>query len=517
MFRASHRYFASAFKSDVDSPDYADPDVRGMERATKLCRDVYMGTLHLRELEDEYLPRFPLEERENYNQRVQTAVLYNALRRTVRGLAGIVFQRDPFLTDKVPEELRGHFNNIDLSGGNFASFAQDTYDDSLLDGHHAILVDMPAAMDAENRAEEVGRRPYWKGIKKQQILRQRWEIINYGMELVRFAFLETRYEPKSLFGLEPVDYVREYILLPAMVGGKNEVLFRLYRQQEGGTIKDKWQLVDERIMAGIDIIPVVFHYTHRESIGVSRPPLLDLATENVAHFQLTSDRRNALHIAGIPIPVVVGLEEDQAIEISSSKGIQLPEGGEAFYLEPRGSSLAESRQEIRDSEGRMAALGLAMLQRDTRAAETAEARRIEKSETDSSLTKSAKSMKLALEDLVVIHAKWQGIEIEGEGLVDVHTDFDKQTLGAQMVQTLSAMVTAGQLSLSTVLERMRSGKVLPDDFDVDEEMKRIEDDEERLMARLLTAQAPAATGGAPPKEPEAKGSPGVPGGDRSGE
>ena len=335
--------------NDPNKPDYTDPEIQEQQPAVKLCRDVYKGTLHLRNLGTEYLPQFPREDHGSYRQRVSTAVLYNALRRTVRGLAGIVFQRDPYPTKTVPKEIKEHFNNIDLAGRNFASFAQDTYDDSLLDGHHVLFIDMPANDEpVASRAEEAPRRPYWKGIRKEQIIRQRWGIIDYRVQLMRFAFVDSVYEPKGPFGLEGVSYVREYNVLITDPGEPNEVLFRLFRKVERGVTvgAGKWEMVDERILIGIDEIPVVYHYTNRESIGVSTPPLLDLATENVAHFQLTSDRRNSLHVAGIPIPVLIGIDEDEPVEISTKQGIQLPDGGEAFYLEPRGSSLEQSRMEI---------------------------------------------------------------------------------------------------------------------------------------------------------------------------
>ena len=482
---------------DKRKPDYIDPDIVDQLPAVKLCRDVYAGTLHMRDQGRTYLPQFPKEPEQYYRNRLHSAVLYNALRRTVRGLAGIVFQRDPLLTDKVPDEISNQAMNIDLAGRNFASFAQDTYDDSLLDGHHILFIEMPLAdPTVVSRADENPRRPYWMGIRKDQVVRQRWGLVDYEMKLVRFAFREVIMQTDGEFGLKPVMFVREFMLMRNDIG-ESEILFQLYKEDKEA--KEGWVKVDERVLVGIDRIPAVHHYTDRSALGISTPPLLDLATENIAHYQLTSDRRNALHTAGIPIPIFVGIEEGVALEVASNRGIQLAEGGSAFYLEPKGLALDQSRQEIRDSEARMAALGLAMLQRDTRAAETAEARRIEKSETDSSLTKSAKSMKLALEDALVIHAQWLGEKLTPDGLVDVHSDFDAETVTPQQIQVMVEMVAKGQLSLRTLWDMLRAGKILPEEFDPDEEMKLIAEDEDRLQDWAMPEPpvAPPAPAGPP--------------------
>jgi hypothetical protein len=143
--------------------------------------------------------------------------------------------------------------------------------------------------------------------------------------------------------------------------------------------------------------------------------------------------------------------------------IKLPQGGDAKYLEPTGAALDSSRQELQDILQNMAALGLAMLQRDTRAAETAEAKRIDKSETDSRLAAAARGLQDAIEEALGIHALWIG-EADG-GSCDINRDFEQQPLDPQMLKVLSEMVGAGDLDLDTLWDIMKAGGVLPDTFD----------------------------------------------------
>src|SRR5690606_21224341 len=142
--------------------------------AVETCRAVYGGTRAMREAGDRFLPRFPLEEDDAYEDRLARAVLYNAFKRTVKGLAGMAFRKDPQLEDDVPVEIRGqeadsetgqplvigHWENIDLAGRHGAVFARDVFEAKLIDGHTFIFVDWWGADDARSRAEEREARPY---------------------------------------------------------------------------------------------------------------------------------------------------------------------------------------------------------------------------------------------------------------------------------------------------------------------------------------------------------------------
>ena len=81
--------------SDVDRPDYKKADYLAMLPSIELLRDVIAGTDRLRDAGVKYLPRHPKEQAVNYNARVSMSTLFGATERTVSGLSGMVFQRDP--------------------------------------------------------------------------------------------------------------------------------------------------------------------------------------------------------------------------------------------------------------------------------------------------------------------------------------------------------------------------------------------------------------------------------------
>ena len=460
-----------------DKPDAAGIVHSRQAPAVTICRDVYGGTLSMRAKAAEYLPKFPKETEKGYRGRVSTAVLYNAFKRTVKGLVGMVFRKDLTLGDDVPAAVKAHAENIDLEGRNLSVFAKDLLGDEMVDGHACIFVDMQRAPEGgfptladERRA---GLRPYWIPIRKQEILR--FETVNVGGKRVlrMFAYRTVTIERDGQYAQKAVERVRIYELAGAGAGEpENPVAFEVWRRDEKRGEQDQWQKESFGRLKGIKRIPLSIAYADRSGFLESDPPLLDLAHENVLHFQLRSDRHNTLHIAGVPIPVFTGIDPEKPVAVGADTGIVLPLNGTATYLEPAGNALAASRDELRDIEARMAALGLAMLERDTRQAETAEAKRLDKAEQDSALATAARGLKDALEMALSFHAEWLK-DPKGGGSVGINTDFEQLSIDAALAKELREMVAAGLLSLETLLRTFERAEVFGDDFDVEEELDRI--------------------------------------------
>src|SRR5262249_2417053 len=79
-----------------------------MEEAWKNVCGVSGGTLHLRNRGSKYLPIEPAENRtQDYPIRLSRAIFFNAFERTLHGLVGMVFRKEPKFSKDVPEIIRG--------------------------------------------------------------------------------------------------------------------------------------------------------------------------------------------------------------------------------------------------------------------------------------------------------------------------------------------------------------------------------------------------------------------------
>jgi len=186
-----------------------------------------------------------------------------------------------------------------------------------------------------------------------------------------------------------------------------------------------------------------------------------------------ADHRYCLHIANVPTLVTTGLQHNQQQEIGPNAGINIPDPqGNAFYLEPNGNAFDANLAQLQEFKADMAAMGLAMLQHETRAAETAEAKRIDRNVEESTLTSAARSFQDCVERALEFHANF--MRLDSGGSISINRDYQDQTITPDQVRAYRELVMSGQLSLETMWQLLQEGDVLPDDFDPEAERERID-------------------------------------------
>lgn len=458
----------------------AAPSVEYMEMMPPItiCRDVMGGTEPMRQRRTDYLPRGSAEGIRDYNARLREALLFNALRRTVNGLVGMVFRAPPRLSAEVPQAFKDHWENIDNRGTPGPKFLKDTARDALVAGHAGILVDYPRVTPGQSVADvkKLGVRPFWVRYRAEDILRVETGEDHGRMVLERVVLRETLRQP-GYTRERPVQF-RVFLRGEAPLPGANrKTLYEVWRPTAGNA------KTLERTDAGLlDQEEIPFHLliaeAETETYGVTEPPLLDLAYCNIRHYQVSSEFSFGLHIGLIPIPIFIGRDTTKkTIAASSKNGVDLPIGADAKYLEPSGKAYEVAQNELGALEQRMAALGLAMLQRETRAAETAEAKAMDKAESDSALTSFATNIEAAANACLKTHGAWLDVTPEQVGKIALNRDFLGIRLTPQDVTAVQALHAAGEISLDTLWDILERGDVLPPGFDREKERQRLEEEE----------------------------------------
>jgi hypothetical protein len=119
----------------------------------------------------------------------------------------------------------------------------------------------------------------------------------------------------------------------------------------------------------------------------ARPPLIDLAWLNLAHWQSSSDQRHILHVARVPILFARALQvADGQMEIGPNRLVSADDpAADLRFVEHSGAAIAAGRQDLVDLEDRMAVLGLDML-RHQPGDVTATARAIDAAQTHATLS-----------------------------------------------------------------------------------------------------------------------------------
>lgn len=485
------------------SPAQPSMAYREQAAAIRVCRDVMAGTEHMRSRKTEYLPKSTAESPRSYAARLSRALLFNALKRTVNGLVGMIFRRDPQLKD-ADAEMEEHWKDIDNAGTHGAVFCKEFVKDAMSAGHAGILVDYPKVESGLTIEQKATRkiRPFWVRYAAEDIMSCRVSVEDGRMVLTQVVLRENIEKPVNEYVTERVVQYRVLKRGAGAEGGDRVTLFEVWQPTAKG---DGYVRTDDGMM-DVPEIPFTALVAEASPCGGymrSVPPLLDLADVNIAHYQVYADHRHALHVASVPILVFVGRDtSNPAVKIAPNVGIDMPVGGSCAYTETKGAALSASRTELQDLEQRAAALGLAMLQRQSRAAETEAAKAIDKSESDSALATIARQAQEAINQASKFHAMWRNKA--KPATFDISRDFESLTLTAQEVDSFNKLHTDGKISLDTLWDMLERGEILPPGFDREKEKAAIE---EESVGKLPTFPAPPAVVPVPGQPDPAKPAP----------
>jgi hypothetical protein len=211
-------------------------------------------------------------------------------------------------------------------------------------------------------------------------------------------------------------------------------------------------------------------YANRVNVLESRPPLEDIAELNLKAYQAQSDLDNQLHISAVPMLAFFGFPSS-AEEVSAGPGeaIAFPADGRAEYIAPPTGAFDAQFRRIEQLAGQINELGLSAVLGQKLSAETAEAKRIDRSQGDSTMMVIAQQMQDMIDNCLSYHAQYLNITQVGSSYVN--RDFLGARLEPQEITALLQLYTAGTITQETLLTNLAQGEVLGDDFDVEEEVE----------------------------------------------
>lgn len=454
---------------DPNSPDYPADFYRVQWPRWDLVNDVRAGTDAIRAAKEKYMPKGAVEEGMDYDRRIAVAPFFNAYKRTLRGLTGIAMGK-PFRLPKESHPLIvADWEDIDLAGNKAPVFISNTFEDGLHYGHVGILVDYPSIQGTPNAVEERARnlRPYWVRITPDQILNATWYQRNGRTILQQVTLVFEVRVPTGRYGTSCQKEFRVY-----WVDGE-VVYWSAYRYTTNASGVKVLGLTGSGIIANQTEIPLALGYFGDiEGPLQTRPTLYELAHTNLDHYRVQADHRHSLHKASIPILVFKNrVKVDSSVAVNPDVGIDVQgEHGDVYYREHSGSALGQTRTEIQDIESRMAAQGLAMLQRQVRLAETATANQLDKAEQYSTLSDAVGTMRDMVEQAMRFHANYRKVPAP---TIEANTSFEALSMDPAMIAVLSQMEVAGQLTLDSLWVMLQRAGILPDSFDAVIEMAKL--------------------------------------------
>jgi hypothetical protein len=410
-----------------------------------LIEDLLQGTYGMRRKHRRYLPQEPREQDESYDNRLARSVVPPYYQRLERLLAGMLTRKPVRLID-TSDTIREQLFDVDLNGNDLNVWTYETARKMVRYGHVGTLVDAPAD----------GGRPYWVSYTPRDILGWRTEAKEGKQQLTMLRLQELASVPDGLYGEKVVEQVR--VLTPGE--------YQIHQKDDKGDFR----IVDEG-RTSLDSIPFNVAYANRIGFMESRPPLEDIAELNLKTYQIQSDLDNQLHISAVPMLAFYGFPSS-AEEVSAGPGeaIAFPAEGRAEYIEPGGTSFQYQFQRLEQLALQINELGLSAVLGQKLTAETAEAKRINRSQGDSTMMVVAQNMQDMIDNCLQFHAQYLG-QNETAGSCHVNRDFMGIRLDPQEITSLRELYTAGTITQETLLQQLADGEVLGDDFDVEQELE----------------------------------------------
>ncbi len=451
----------------ADSPFTKTRAVLEMVKGWEIMKAVTNGTEYLRENSQAFLPLEPREDHEAYLSRVNRAVFSPYTQRLIRAATGLIMRKpitllgDPYWTDIFAKDVDGCGSDLD-------EYARRVLICSLTYGQSHILVDFPAPTGALSLAEEraQNRRPYWIEVDPMNIYGWRLDReVNYG-SIVQVRIAERAVVATGDFGERVFDQVR--VIEP----GK----YRVYRKSEPK--KDLISVEDNSYAGNFDLtenekdyeliesgafslgeVPLVSVYAGKTDTLTSKPPLLDIAYLNLAHFQRQADLIHSLHVASQPMLVMEGWDDQtKDMDISVNYAMATQPGNKIYYVEPAASAFEAQTAEIQELQLQMATLGISTLSQQKFVAESADARRLDRVDTNSMLSMVSLELEQKLQKSFNLSAQYLGIEPPE---VSISRDFDIDRLIGQDITALTSLFDQKVIDREEFREILVQGEVLP--------------------------------------------------------
>lgn len=442
-----------------------------------LCRDLMKGTRAMWEAGQMWLPNWTMEPAPDYDIRLYNTILFNGFSRAVKTLTGKVFS-DPIATgEEFSETMVEWFENIDLTGRHLHTFARALFEDGLQSGLCHVLVDKPREV-ATNRLEELqkGIRPYWVHIPAENIIWWYSDTVGGREMLLEVRILEIEMIPDG-YGLKMKERIR--VLKPG--------LWEIWEKISGPRGED-WFIVEAGI-TGLDRIPLETIYFNRTGMMTARPPLLDLAFLNLAHWRSQSVQTHVLELGRRPVPYFHGYDPQklQRVPVGPFTAlINTNKDAEVGFAEIQGASLSAGRGNLVDLKDEMATMSVELLIRKP-GEKTATQTSIQAEESNSELGAMVMATADGLTNLARLTEEWGATGGGTEGKVQLSTDFEVSGAEQAEMEQLLKMRQVGEITRKTFLIQCDRRGLFGEDFDVDEEIELLQQTEDETPPAPETA------------------------------
>lgn len=413
-----------------------------------------------------------------YLQYVRRAYWMGVTGQALKALVGMVFAKPE--TVDVPPQIEALLENFDGAGNSIKQVAKAAVRETMTVGRYGLFVDFTSGTEGMTLEQErlAGVRPYCASYTAENVINWRSDVVAGVPRKTLIVLREPYNAAEDEFGHDvKVRYrvlrLRDGVYTQELLDDQGDVIIDEYAPKARG--------------ATLDHIPFYFVGSEDNMPDVDDPVLKPIADVNVAHFQVTADNMENLHIHGqLTIGFTTDADKEQfakwnpnGIQMGARVGHYLGQNG-AFHdlTAPESSSLSAELQRL---EQRMIYLGAKLVVRGGQA-QTAEAARIDAAAEQSVLDTVVDNVSDAIEACLEDMALFVGADPDAVSFA-LNKDYQGGTITAQLASAIGVLKTNGIISVDDAIDMIRKGRIeIPEDRTNDEVKVSIADD----LASTLT-------------------------------
>ena len=342
-------------------------EVQKIAKSYELIRDALTGEVAVKQKGARYLPPpQSIEDKEGqdrYTSYITRAVFYNVSKRTLQGLLGQLFSRQPLIT--VPAYLANTVANMNGLGVNATQQCKNTSSEVIAYGRAGLLSDFPTlpngqeATAADLQSGRVAATITF--YKADQIINWRYNRDYTGKKLMFVILEEDREIIKE--GEFTSSFAKQYRVCRLDASGY--YVQELYYDNKSSPVKTSAPI--DYNGDRFDSIPFEFIGSEDNDPDIDDPPMYSIASLNIAHYRNSADFEDSLFYVGQPTVAITGLSQawvDQnltgKLRLGSRNAIPLPSGGDLKIVQADPNNL--SKEGMDQKERQMVALGAKLVE-----------------------------------------------------------------------------------------------------------------------------------------------------------
>lgn len=477
-------------KFNANDVAWVRPEYVAQAKIWEKVRDACEGEEAIKYKRELYLPRLgghskDVDGNKLYQLYLSYAHWYGATQRTVAGLRGLVFRKDPI--KNIPESMEPYVDNITADGQNMISFTKDVLVEVIQTNRCGVFVDFPMSFEKHGEltkaeAEKLNIRPYTRMYKAEDIINWRTDEVN-NETITTLVVLKEEIEEVDVGGFA-TKKVKQYRVLYI----DTEDLY--YKQQIFRNVAPD---PDKKIEGGMQSLGVITPIVKNEPLtaipffpitdkgvtwDINNPTILPLVNTNISYYKNSANREQALIWTGNPTPVFSGFSgqaDDGSVSLGSTQAILLHNGGTAQFLEFTGQGINPIKDVMEEKKEEMAVLGARIISPEKRTAETAESALIHRAGEQGVLADIANSVSDGLTRVLRFFGEYLEL-VTDEIWIKLNTDFMPSPIDYRLLEALGQLQKDGMISWETYVYNLQQGEILPTGVTADEEQAKISQD-----------------------------------------